>query len=131
MQVVIMGQKVFVVVQELFKGDCYSDYLYFYGFVVQMVEVMVEWVYVWICLEFGFVDLVGIVLWDVLVQWYCGSWYFFGYFVCLNVVDFRQQLEWFGVEWIGLSMDVSDQFELEQSIIVLVVFYFQVCYFSV
>ena len=130
MQAVTMGQKASVVAQELFKGDRYSDYLYFHGLAVQMAEAMAEWVHARIRAELGFADAEAMPLRDVLAQRYRGSRYSFGYPACPNVADSRQQLEWLGADRIGLSMDASDQLEPEQSTTALVALHSQARYFS-
>ncbi len=130
MQAVTMGQKASVVAQELFKGDRYSDYLYFHGLAVQMAEAMAEWVHARIRAELGFADPDGMALRDVLAQRYRGSRYSFGYPACPNVADSRQQLEWLCADRIGLSMDASDQLEPEQSTTALVALHSQARYFS-
>ena len=130
MQAVTMGQKASLVAQELFKGDRYSDYLYFHGLAVQMAEAMAEWVHARIRSELGFADPDGISLRDVLAQRYRGSRYSFGYPACPNVADSRQQLEWLGADRISLTMDASDQLEPEQSTTALVALHSRARYFS-
>jgi 5-methyltetrahydrofolate--homocysteine methyltransferase len=130
MQAVTMGERATAFAQELFKGDQYSDYLYFHGLGVQMAEALAEWVHARIRRELGFADPAGMPLRDVLAQRYRGSRYSFGYPACPNVADSRQQLLWLGTERIGLSMDESDQLEPEQSTTALVALHSQARYFS-
>jgi 5-methyltetrahydrofolate--homocysteine methyltransferase len=130
MQAVTMGEKATAFAQELFKGDQYSDYLYFHGLGVQMAEALAEWVHARIRSELGFADPAGISLRDVLAQRYRGSRYSFGYPACPNVADSRQQLTWLQTDRIGLSMDESDQLEPEQSTTALVALHSQARYFS-
>jgi 5-methyltetrahydrofolate--homocysteine methyltransferase len=130
MQAVTMGEKATAFAQELFKGDQYSDYLYFHGLGVQMAEALAEWTHARIRSELGFADPEGMPLRDVLAQRYRGSRYSFGYPACPNVADSRQQLAWLGSERIGLSMDESDQLEPEQSTTALVALHSQARYFS-
>ncbi|MFZ9973612.1 MAG: vitamin B12 dependent-methionine synthase activation domain-containing protein, partial [Vulcanococcus sp.] len=130
MQAVTMGEKATAFAQELFKGDQYSDYLYFHGLGVQMAEALAEWTHARIRSELGFADPKGMPLRDVLAQRYRGSRYSFGYPACPNVADSRQQLAWLGSERIGLSMDESDQLEPEQSTTALVALHSQARYFS-
>jgi 5-methyltetrahydrofolate--homocysteine methyltransferase len=130
MQAVTMGDKASEVAQELFKGDQYSDYLYFHGLAVQMAEAMAEWVHARIRRELGFADPEGMPLRDVLAQRYRGSRYSFGYPACPNVADSRQQLSWLGADRIGLSMDASDQLSPEQSTTALVALHSKARYFS-
>ncbi|MFZ9318240.1 MAG: vitamin B12 dependent-methionine synthase activation domain-containing protein, partial [Vulcanococcus sp.] len=130
MQAVTMGEKATAFAQELFKGDQYSDYLYFHGLGVQMAEALAEWTHARIRAELGFADPKDMPLRDVLAQRYRGSRYSFGYPACPNVADSRQQLAWLGSERIGLSMDESDQLEPEQSTTALVALHSQARYFS-
>jgi 5-methyltetrahydrofolate--homocysteine methyltransferase len=130
MQAVTMGEKATAFAQELFKGDQYSDYLYFHGLGVQMAEALAEWVHARIRSELGFADLADMPLREVLAQRYRGSRYSFGYPACPNVADSRQQLAWLHTDRIGLSMDESDQLEPEQSTTALVALHSQARYFS-
>jgi 5-methyltetrahydrofolate--homocysteine methyltransferase len=130
MQAVTMGEKATAFAQQLFKGDQYSDYLYFHGLGVQMAEALAEWVHARIRAELGFADPEGMPLRDVLAQRYRGSRYSFGYPACPNVADSRQQLAWLHTDRIGLSMDESDQLEPEQSTTALVALHSQARYFS-
>ena len=130
MQAVTMGERATAFAQELFKGDQYSDYLYFHGLGVQMAEALAEWVHARIRSELGYPDPADMPLRDVLAQRYRGSRYSFGYPACPNVPDSRQQLRWLGSERIGLSMDESDQLEPEQSTTALVALHSQARYFS-
>ena len=130
MQAVTMGERATQVAQELFKGDRYSDYLYFHGLAVQMAEALAEWTHARIRRELGFGASEPSELRDVLAQRYRGSRYSFGYPACPNVADSRQQLAWLGAERIGLRMDESDQLEPEQSTTALVALHSQARYFS-
>ena len=130
MQAVTMGERATAFAQDLFKGDQYSDYLYFHGLGVQMAEALAEWVHSRIRRELGYPDPADMPLRDVLAQRYRGSRYSFGYPACPNVPDSRQQLRWLGSERIGLSMDESDQLEPEQSTTALVALHSQARYFS-
>jgi len=130
MQAVTMGERATSFAQELFKGDQYSDYLYFHGLGVQIAEALAEWVHAQIRGELGFGDPAGMPLRDVLAQRYRGSRYSFGYPACPNVADSRQQLAWLQTDRIGLSMDESDQLEPEQSTTALVALHSQARYFA-
>ncbi len=130
MQAVTMGDKASEVANALFKGDQYSDYLYFHGLAVQMAEALAEWVHSRIRAELGFADPKDMPLRDVLAQRYRGSRYSFGYPACPNVADSRQQLTWLKAERIGLSMDASDQLSPEQSTTALVAIHSKARYFS-
>ena len=130
MQAVTMGERASAVAQELFKGDQYSDYLYFHGLAVQMAEALAEWVHARVRHELGHPDPADMPLRDVLAQRYRGSRYSFGYPACPNVADSRQQLAWLEADRIGLSMDASDQLSPEQSTTALVAIHSKARYFS-
>ncbi|MEB3297391.1 MAG: methionine synthase [Cyanobacteriota bacterium] len=130
MQAVTMGERATAFALDLFRGDRYSDYLYFHGLAVQMAEALAEWTHARIRRELGFADPADLSLRDVLAQRYRGSRYSFGYPACPNVADSRQQLRWLGTERIGLSMDESDQLEPEQSTTALVAVHSRARYFS-
>ncbi|MFN9646330.1 MAG: methionine synthase [Cyanobacteriota bacterium] len=130
MQAVTMGEKATHFAQTLFRGDQYSDYLYFHGLAVQMAEALAEWTHARIRAELGFAANEPKVLRDILAQRYRGSRYSFGYPACPNVADSRQQLLWLGADRIGLSMDESDQLEPEQSTTALVALHSKARYFS-
>ncbi len=130
MQAVTMGERATAFAQELFRGDQYSDYLYFHGLAVQMAEALAEWTHARIRREMGFGAEEPSQLREVLAQRYRGSRYSFGYPACPNVADSRQQLQWLGGERIGMTMDESDQLEPEQSTTALVALHTKARYFS-
>ena len=130
MQAVTMGEQATAFAQELFRGDQYSDYLYFHGLAVQMAEALAEWTHARIRREMGFGAEEPSQLREVLAQRYRGSRYSFGYPACPNVADSRQQLQWLGGERIGMTMDESDQLEPEQSTTALVALHTKARYFS-
>ncbi|MFN5161257.1 MAG: methionine synthase [Cyanobacteriota bacterium] len=130
MQAVTMGERATAFAQELFRGDQYSDYLYFHGLAVQMAEALAEWTHARIRREMGFGAEEPSQLREVLAQRYRGSRYSFGYPACPNVADSRQQLQWLGGDRIGLTMDESDQLEPEQSTTALVALHTKARYFS-
>jgi 5-methyltetrahydrofolate--homocysteine methyltransferase len=130
MQAVTMGEKATAFAQSLFRGDQYSDYLYFHGLAVQMAEALAEWTHARIRAELGFAEHEPNALRDILAQRYRGSRYSFGYPACPNVADSRQQLDWLEAERIGLTMDESDQLEPEQSTTALVALHSKARYFS-
>ena len=130
MQAVTMGERATAFAQELFRGDQYSDYLYFHGLAVQMAEALAEWTHARIRREMGFGAEEPSQLREVLAQRYRGSRYSFGYPACPNVADSRQQLQWLGGEHIGMTIDESDQLEPEQSTTALVALHTKARYFS-
>jgi 5-methyltetrahydrofolate--homocysteine methyltransferase len=56
MQAVTMDEIATEKAQELFKGDNYTNYLYFHGMAVQMAEALAEWSHARIRRELGYGD---------------------------------------------------------------------------
>jgi 5-methyltetrahydrofolate--homocysteine methyltransferase len=125
-----MGHVASEVAQELFKGDNYTDYLYFHGMAVQMAEALAEWSHARIRRELGYGDLEPDNIRDMLAQRYQGSRYSFGYPACPNVADQFKQLELLGSDRIGMSMDESEQLYPEQSTTAFVTYHPISKYFS-
>ena len=130
MQAVTMGHIATEVAQELYKGNNYTDYLYFHGMAVQMAEALAEWSHARIRRELGYGDLEPDNIRDMLAQRYQGSRYSFGYPACPNVADQFEQLELLGTDRIGMSMDESEQLYPEQSTTAFVTYHQVSKYFS-
>ena len=130
MQAVTVGQIATDYANQLFKGDAYSDYLYFHGMAVQVAEAMAEWTHARIRRELGYGDLEPDTIRDVLQQRYQGSRYSFGYPACPNILDQQTQLALLEADRIGLTMDDSDQLEPEQSTTAIVAYHPAAKYFS-
>jgi 5-methyltetrahydrofolate--homocysteine methyltransferase len=130
MQAVTMGHVATEVAQELFKGDNYTNYLYFHGMAVQLAEALAEWSHARIRRELGYADLEPDNIRDMLAQRYQGSRYSFGYPACPRVADQYAQLALMGTDRIGLSMDESEQLYPEQSTTAIVTYHPVAKYFS-
>jgi 5-methyltetrahydrofolate--homocysteine methyltransferase len=130
MQAVTMGHIATEVAQELYKGNNYTDYLYFHGMAVQMAEALAEWSHARIRRELGYGDLEPDNIRDMLAQRYQGSRYSFGYPACPNVADQFKQLELLECDRIGMSMDESEQLYPEQSTTAFVTYHPVSKYFS-
>jgi 5-methyltetrahydrofolate--homocysteine methyltransferase len=130
MQAVTMGEIATQKAQELFKGDNYTEYLYFHGMAVQMAEALAEWSHAQIRRELGYGELEPDNIRDMLAQRYQGSRYSFGYPACPNVMDQVAQLKLLDVERMGMYMDESEQLYPEQSTTALIVYHPVAKYFS-
>jgi 5-methyltetrahydrofolate--homocysteine methyltransferase len=129
-QAVTMGHIATEFAQELFKGNNYTDYLYFHGMAVQMAEALAEWLHARIRRELGYADQEPDNIRDMLAQRYQGSRYSFGYPACPRVADQFQQLELLGCDRIAMTMDESEQLYPEQSTTALIVYHPGAKYFS-
>jgi 5-methyltetrahydrofolate--homocysteine methyltransferase len=127
---VTMGEIATKKSQELFKGDNYTEYLYFHGMAVQMAEALAEWSHARIRRELGYGNLEPDNIRDMLAQRYQGARYSFGYPACPNVMDQVAQLQLLDVERMGMYMDESEQLYPEQSTTALIVYHPVAKYFS-
>ncbi|MEB3292246.1 MAG: methionine synthase [Synechococcales bacterium] len=130
MQAVTMGEIATEKAQELYKGNSYTDYLYFHGMAVQMAEALAEWSHARIRRELGYGDLEPDNIRDMLAQRYQGSRYSFGYPACPTVMDQVPQLELLGCDRINMSIDESEQLYPEQSTTAFVIYHPTAKYFS-
>lgn len=130
MQAVTMGEIATEKAQELYKGNNYTDYLYFHGMAVQLAEALAEWGHAKIRRELGYGDLEPDNIRDMLAQRYQGSRYSFGYPACPVVIDQVPQLQLLGCDRIGLSIDESEQLYPEQSTTGFVIYHPAAKYFS-
>ncbi|MEN9219602.1 MAG: vitamin B12 dependent-methionine synthase activation domain-containing protein, partial [Thermostichales cyanobacterium GMQP_bins_62] len=130
MQAVTVGAQATKLAQELFAGDRYSDYLYFYGLTVALAEALAEWAHARIRRELGFAQEDSPDIRGILHQGYRGSRYSFGYPACPHIPDQRLLLQLLGAERIGLRMDESDQLDPEQSTTAIVAYHPAARYFN-
>ncbi|MBD2325519.1 methionine synthase [Alkalinema sp. FACHB-956] len=130
MQAVTMGEIATEKAQELYKGNSYTDYLYFHGMAVQLAEALAEWSHARIRRELGYGELEPDNIRDMLAQRYQGSRYSFGYPACPNVMDQVPQLQLLACDRIGMHIDESEQLYPEQSTTAFVVYHPVAKYFS-
>ncbi len=130
MQAVTVGEVATEHAKTLFESDRYTDYLYYYGFSVQMAEAVAEWNHARIRRELGLADKDPAGIRDVLAQRYQGSRYSFGYPACPNMADQYTLLDLLQTERIGMTMDESEQLYPEQSTTAIVAYHPTAKYFS-
>ncbi|OUC13059.1 MAG: methionine synthase [Alkalinema sp. CACIAM 70d] len=130
MQAVTMGEIATEKAQELYKGNNYTDYLYFHGMAVQLAEALAEWSHARIRRELGYGELEPDNIRDMLAQRYQGSRYSFGYPACPNVMDQVPQLQLLACDRIGMHIDESEQLYPEQSTTAFVIYHPIAKYFS-
>jgi 5-methyltetrahydrofolate--homocysteine methyltransferase len=130
MQAVTVGEAATTFAKGLFEANQYTDYLYFHGLAVQMVEALAEWTHARIRRELGFGDSDPSNIRDILAQRYQGSRYSFGYPACPNIADQYKQLDLLQADRIGLYMDESEQIYPEQSTTAIVAYHPTAKYFS-
>jgi 5-methyltetrahydrofolate--homocysteine methyltransferase len=130
MQAVTMGEIATQKAQELYKGNSYTDYLYFHGMAVQLAEGLAEWGHARVRRELGYADQEPDNIRDMLAQRYQGSRYSFGYPACPVVMDQVPQLALLGCDRIGMTIDESEQLYPEQSTTAFVIYHPTAKYFS-
>jgi 5-methyltetrahydrofolate--homocysteine methyltransferase len=130
MQAVTMGEIASEKAQELYKGNSYTDYLYFHGMAVQLAEALAEWSHARMRRELGYGDLEPDNIRDMLAQRYQGSRYSFGYPACPIVSDQVPQLALLGTDRINMTIDESEQLYPEQSTTAFITYHPASKYFS-
>lgn len=130
-QIVTMGAGASAYSEQLFKGDKYTDYLYFHGLSVESAEGLAEVIHKRVREELGLVKFDAEDRNKFFQQGYRGTRYSFGYPACPNLEDQVQLFQLLEPERIGVSL--SEEFMLvpEQSTSAIVVVHPEAKYFNV
>ncbi|MBX9947642.1 MAG: methionine synthase [Candidatus Obscuribacterales bacterium] len=130
-QIVTMGAGASVYSEQLFKGDKYTDYLYFHGLSVESAEGLAEVIHKRVREELGLVKFDAEDRSKFFQQGYRGTRYSFGYPACPNLEDQVQLFQLLEPERIAVSL--SEEFMLvpEQSTSAIVVVHPEAKYFNV
>jgi len=130
-QIVTMGAGASAYSEQLFKGDKYTDYLYFHGLSVESAEGLAEVIHKRVREELGLVRFDAEDRNKFFQQGYRGTRYSFGYPACPNLEDQVQLFQLLEPERIGVSL--SEEFMLvpEQSTSAIVVVHPEAKYFNV
>ncbi|HNB24912.1 MAG TPA: vitamin B12 dependent-methionine synthase activation domain-containing protein, partial [Candidatus Melainabacteria bacterium] len=130
-QIVTMGAGASLHSEQLFKGDKYTDYLYFHGLSVESAEGLAEFMHKRVREELGLAQFDSEDRNKFFQQGYRGTRYSFGYPACPNLEDQVQLFQLLEPERIGVSL--SEEFMLvpEQSTSAVVVVHPEAKYFNV
>ncbi len=117
--------------QGLFKGDNYTEYLYFHGFAVEMAEALAEYWHKEIRRELGIDGDDGAQPTELFRQKYRGSRYSFGYPACPRLED--QGKLFLLLDPARINVSLTDEWQLvpEQSTSAIIVHHPDARYFSV
>ncbi|MBS2007681.1 MAG: methionine synthase [Cyanobacteria bacterium SZAS TMP-1] len=130
-QIVTMGEYATTYAQQLFKGDKYSDYLYFHGLSVESAEALAELLHKRIRAELGLGHLDAVDRSKFFQQGYSGTRYSFGYPACPNLEDQVQLFELLKPQSIGVELSEEYQLVPEQSTSAIIVVHPEAKYFNV
>ena len=128
---VTVGRRASEYSQELFKGDNYSDYLYFHGLSVESAEAMAELWHKRIREELGIAGEDAKSLNELFRQGYQGSRFSFGYPACPNLEDQAKLFELLDPSRIDVELTEEFQLEPEQSTSAIIIHHPEARYFSI
>jgi len=128
---VTMGRRASEYSQELFKGDNYSDYLYFHGLSVESAEALAELWHKKIRQELGIAGKDASNLNELFRQGYQGSRFSFGYPACPNLEDQAKLFELLDPSRIDVELTEEFQLDPEQSTSAIIVHHPEARYFSI
>ncbi len=130
MHCVTMGAVASKHCQDLFGGDNYQDYLYFYGLSVESAEALAEYWHKRMRQQLNIAQDDALELEKLFTQGYQGSRYSFGYPACPNLEDQRYLQDI--LQWQDIGIQLSEEFQLdpEQSTSGIVLHHPQAKYFN-
>jgi len=128
---VTMGRRASEYSHELFKGDNYSDYLYFHGLSVEGAEALAELWHKQIRQELGIASKDAANLNELFRQGYQGSRFSFGYPACPDLEDQTKLFELLDPSRIDVELTEEYQLDPEQSTSAIIVHHPEARYFSI
>lgn len=131
MMIVTIGSTATPRIQEIYKNNQYTDYLYLHGLSVETAEALAEYWHKRIRLELKIAEHDSPNNRDLFQQKYQGSRYSFGYPACPHLEDQKMMFDLLDPSRIGIEL--SDEFQLhpEQSTSAIIVHHPDAKYFSV
>ena len=131
MMIVTIGQAATTRIQEIYKTNAYTDYLYLHGLSVETAEALAEYWHRRIREELNITSQDSPETRELFHQKYQGSRYSFGYPACPNLEDQAKMFDL--LDPVRIGIELSDEFQLhpEQSTSALVVPHPDAKYFSV
>jgi 5-methyltetrahydrofolate--homocysteine methyltransferase len=128
---VTMGRRASVYAHELFKGDNYTEYLYFHGLGVESAEALAEYWHKRIREELNIAGDDAADVRKLFQQRYQGSRFSFGYPACPNLEDQAGLFELIDPARIGVELSEEFQLDPEQSTSAIIVHHPEAKYFSI
>lgn len=131
MMIVTIGSAASPRIQEIYKKNQYTDYLYLHGLSVETAEALAEYWHRRIREELKITSQDSPNVRELFQQKYQGSRYSFGYPACPNLEDQSKMFELLEPQKIGVELSEEFQLHPEQSTSALVVHHPDAKYFSV
>jgi 5-methyltetrahydrofolate--homocysteine methyltransferase len=131
MMIVTIGQEATTRIQEIYKTNAYTDYLYLHGLSVETAEALAEMWHKRIREELNILKEDAPEIRELFHQRYQGSRYSFGYPACPNLEDQAKMVELLDPQRIGVTLSEEFQLDPEQSTSAIIVHHPEAKYFSV
>jgi len=131
MMIVTIGGLATPRIQEIYKSNEYTDYLYLHGLSVETAEALAEQWHKRMREELAIAGQDSPAARDLFQQKYQGSRYSFGYPACPNLEDQTKMFELLEPHRIGIELSEEFQLHPEQSTSALIVHHPEAKYFSV
>lgn len=131
MMIVTIGNAATPRIQEIFKSNRYTDYLYLHGLSVETAEALAEYWHKRIRQELKIDGDDSPQIRELFQQKYHGSRYSFGYPACPNLEDQSKMFELLEPQRIGVELSEEFQLHPEQSTSAIIVHHPEAKYFSV
>jgi 5-methyltetrahydrofolate--homocysteine methyltransferase len=131
MMIVTIGKDATPRIQEIFRSNQYTDYLYLHGLSVETAEALAEYWHRRIRQELKIDGSDSPNMRELFRQQYQGSRYSFGYPACPNLEDQTKMFKLLEPERIGVSLSEEFQLDPEQSTSAIIVYHPEAKYFSV
>jgi 5-methyltetrahydrofolate--homocysteine methyltransferase len=131
MMIVTIGSEATPRIQEIYKSNQYTDYLYLHGLSVETAEALAEYWHKRIRMELKIDAADSPNNRELFQQKYQGSRYSFGYPACPHLEDQTKMFELLDPSRIGVSLSEEFQLDPEQSTSAIIVHHPDAKYFSV
>jgi 5-methyltetrahydrofolate--homocysteine methyltransferase len=131
MMIVTIGAEATERIQEIFKKNAYTDYLYLHGLSVETAEALAEYWHKRMRVELGIAGEDHPETRELFHQHYHGSRYSFGYPACPRLEDQDKMFHLLDPKRIGVELSEEAQLHPEQSTSAIIVHHPAAKYFSV
>jgi 5-methyltetrahydrofolate--homocysteine methyltransferase len=131
MMIVTIGHEATERIQEIFKKNSYTDYLYLHGLSVETAEALAEYWHKRMRIEMGIAGDDHPETRELFHQHYHGSRYSFGYPACPRLEDQDKMVHLLDPKRIGVELSEEAQLHPEQSTSAIIVHHPAAKYFSV
>jgi 5-methyltetrahydrofolate--homocysteine methyltransferase len=131
MMIVTIGALATPRIQQIYKSNAYTDYLYLHGLSVETAEALAEYWHKRMRVEMNIAEQDSPNNRELFQQKYHGSRFSFGYPACPNLEDQAMMFDLLEPQKIGVELSEEFQLHPEQSTSAIIVHHPQAKYFSV